>query len=62
MIKRKEAINMKRYWDKVNDEWIYESEPPKLGEAARLTEKMNLVLLLASLTSDEGALVGIGLT
>jgi len=53
---------MRRYWDKVKDEWVYESAPARLGEAAKSSEKMNLVLLLASLASDEEALVGIGLT
>ena len=62
MTERKEAINMRRYWDKVKDEWVYESAPARLGEAAKSSERMNLVLLLASLTSDEEALVGIGLT
>jgi hypothetical protein len=62
MTERREAINMRKYWDKVKDEGVYESGPTKLGEAARSSEKMNLALLLASFTSDEEALVGIGLT
>ena len=50
---------MKRYWDKVNDEWIYEDEQdtrdvrreaaPRSLRADHEPDRNNLVLLISSL-------------
>jgi hypothetical protein len=43
---------MKRYWDKINDEWVYEEEPsPDNGNRAQAKEDDNLVLMISSVNN-----------